>query len=118
MPRAQSGGSWTRSGSTTPSTRRTPETAGPAALLKNDRYDYPAGTDIGAPVTLRSVGSGFQHVPGVGTDYGIQVFAGTIVGYADADDIPFDDVPEVEINDTPIFSAGHHPDFDFCETTS
>ena len=87
-------------------------------LNKNNRYDYSAGTEIGAPVTLTSTGSGFQNVPGVGTDSGIQVFAGTIVGYAIADDVPFDDVPEVEINGGPIFSAGHHPDFDFCETTS
>jgi hypothetical protein len=87
-------------------------------LNKNNRYDYSAGTDIGAPVTLTSVGSGFQSVPGVGSDAGIQVYVGTIVGYADADDVPFDDVPEVDFSDDPIFSAGSHPDLDFCATTS
>jgi hypothetical protein len=87
-------------------------------LNKNNRYDYSAGTDIGAPVTLTSVGSVFQSVPGVGSDAGIQVYVGTIVGYADADDVPFDDVPEVDFSDDPIFSAGSHPDLDFCATTS
>ena len=88
-------------------------------LHKNDRYDYYAGTDIGAPVTITNVGSGFQNVPGVGSDHGIQVFVGTIVGYEDAPDVPFDDVPIIDTPDPPIFSAGHHPtNLDFCETTS
>jgi hypothetical protein len=84
----------------------------------NDRYDYSAGTEIGAPVTLTSVGSGFQTVPGVGSEHGIQVFVGTIVGYADADDVPMDDFPDVDVDyDNPIFSAGHHPAVDLCATT-
>ena len=88
-------------------------------LRGNQRYDFYAGTDIGAPVTLTSTLSTFQNVPGVGSDHGLLISLGTIVGYVVADDVPFDDVPEMEFNDPPIFSAGPHPDnLDFCATTS
>jgi hypothetical protein len=85
----------------------------------NDLFDFRAGAVIGAPVILTSVGSAFQHVPGVGSDYGIRVFAGTVVGYEDPEeDAPFDDIPVMDINfDNPLFSAGRHPEIDFCATT-
>ena len=85
----------------------------------NNRFDFPAGAVIGAPGILTSWGSAFQHVPGVGSDYGIQVFAGTVVGYEDEEDSLFDDIPVVETNyDDPLFSAGRHPEVDFCATTT
>ncbi len=81
-----------------------------------ETIDYYAGTAVGAPVTVTIRGSAFQHVPGVGSDGGRRVFAGTVVGEEDGIplvDFDFDD-PD------PLFAAGRHPTFppDLCDLVS
>ena len=81
-----------------------------------DTIDYYAGTAVGAPVTVTVTGSAFQHVPGVGTDGGRRVLAGTVVG--EEAGIPLVDV---DFDDPyPLFAAGRHPSFpaDLCDLVS
>jgi hypothetical protein len=95
-----------------------PDTGNRVSIVRaiTDTIDYAEGTAVGAPATVTVRGSAFQHVPGVGTDGGLRVLEGTVVG--EEDGIPLVDF---DFGDPyPLFAAGRHPTFpaDLCDLVS